>query len=370
MKQVALFGGLLAVSLVGSYLTWTAEDTPDVSEGVTVVAGTGLTEIAWAGEKKDIQVVQDKDDKGAFFRVTFTERKEVTKPPPAPEPEPEPAEGEEAEGEEAEGETEETEPEEAPEPEVEIEETTKVFTGNASAEELWEAFTPLRGLRQLSISADTDLASFGLVEPEATLTLTGGVELKVGAEAYGTRDRYVSYQGNVFLIDDKTLRPLQFANTRLVERRLHGIDEADIETVQVVRGSDTRVLVQKNADDRAKAYWADRESPDDKDIEAGTWLGKMFKLRAQSYVDTADAPAQLTPVFTFAVSGDGESWQVEILSGDKDGQEAWYARSDFTRSLTQLTRSLAQEAIADLDTFFDGEPAEEEGDEGDDAAEE
>ena len=67
----------------------------------------------------------------------------------------------------------------------------------------------------------------------------------------------------------------------------------------------------------------------------------------------------ITPVLTFSTTGDGQAWTVEILEGSNDGTPGYYARSDFNRALVQLTRSLATEAVDDLDNLFDGKPGEE-----------
>ncbi len=363
MKQVITLGGVLAVSLIASYLTWTADDEERGADGVTVLDArvNTLSAIVWEEESKSITLTHPSDKVGEYFQIEFVERKDVT--PPAPEPE-EPPEGEaedvpvdpEEGSEEASAEPAPEPPAEAPEPV--IEETTRRFAGNTASEDVWTSFAPLMGLRELSVDANTDLDSFGLADPEGKITVTVGGKatvLELGSEAYGTRDRYVRTGGKVFLIDDKILRPLEFANTRLVERALFGLGDEDIERIDVRRDGQARALVQANVDDRAKAFWADLDTPDERDVAAATWIDKLLKLRVQSYVVAADLQGELAPVFTFDVQGGGETWGVavfEIAAGEDLGI---YARSTFNRSLVAVTRSTAQEVIADLDALLQGD---------------
>ena len=109
-------------------------------------------------------------------------------------------------------------------------------------------------------------------------------------------------------------------------------------------------FVQQNADDRTKAYWADAADAETEHEVAGTWLGKVFKLRARAYVEPADLP-ELVPVFRYTVTGDGKTWNIEV-SKDAGDDKKYYAKADFLRSTVELTASLAGDAVADLDALF------------------
>lgn len=345
MKQAIVLGGLLAVALVGSYLTWTAPEETVARKATDVLVyradASAVSAVTWSEEARSVRLEQRSDASGTWLWVEQVDKTKVV--PPAPEP---------VEGQE---------PPPAPEPQV-TEETTR-FTGNDQASEIWTAFAPLYALRELTLTPDTDLTTYGLDAPKATIEVTlkdRTVKLEVGGEAYGTRDRYVRADGRVYLVDDATIRPIQFAKSRLVERKLQPFEEADIEQIAVRRGADARAFVQKNAADRSNAFWADAAKPDDRDVEGTTWLGKLFRLRAKSFVDEATV-GTLTPVFAFDVKGGEGAWTVEVAKVEKEGEVTYYARSSFLRALVDLTKSLAEEPIADLDTLFDGvsAPAEE-----------
>jgi hypothetical protein len=338
MKQAIVLGGLLAVALVGAYVTWTAPEESVARKATDVLvyradAGS-VAAVTWTEEARTVRLEQRSDASGTWLWVEQTDRTKVV--PPAPEA--------------VEGQP----PPPAPEPEI-TEESTR-FTGNDQATEIWTAFAPLYALRELTLTPDTDLTTYGLDAPKATIEVAlkdRSVTLEVGGEAYGTRDRYVRADGRVYLVDDATIRPIQFAKSRLVERKLQPFEEADIEQISVRRGADARAFVQKNTADRANAFWADATKPEDRDVEGTTWLGKLFRLRAKSFVDEATVGA-LVPVFAFDVKGADGSWTVEIARVEKDGAVEYYARSSFLRALVDVTRSLAEEPIADLDTLFDG----------------
>ena len=367
MKQIMILGGLLTLSLIGSYVTWTGDgDDASASSAVAVVRADAesLSAIRWVSELDDVQLVRKSDDKGEWLQVTVSEKREVksdARGEPEPTPEPTPEAAPEAAPDPAAPDGAATEPEPEPEPEPVYETKTVTFVGNETADDVWTKFAPLNALRELDVGVDADLAAFGLDEPTATITVDVGAKattIDVGGQSFGTQNAYVRQDARIFLMDNKTLRPLQHAKTRLVERRLQPLEEADIEQISVTRGGDRRAFIQGNRDDRAKAFWAASTAPDDKDLEGGTWIEKLLRMRVQGY-EPPDDTETLEPVYVFVVEGGGTPWQVEILRTTGEGDPDYYARSAFNRGVVKLTRSLAAEPIADLDTLFaPGSPAE------------
>lgn len=360
MKQAGILGGLLAVALIGAYWSWThpEEENAKLTDIVAVRADVStLTSVTWREEKKVITMTRPHDAAGDYvwFEVSESVVDKSKPPEEAPPVEEPPAAPEDATDTD-------TKPAPEPPPRPMITTVTR-FEGSAQAADLWKAFTPLYALREVVAPKGEGLEPYGLDKPKATIEVvmsSGTLTLQVGGETYGTRDRYVGLDGKIYLIDDEVLRPLEFAKSRLVERGLFPLEEKDITSISVKSGQNARVFSQKNADDRPKAFWADATAPDERDVEATTWLGKLFRVRVKDYVPAADAPKDAKVVFAYEVKGAKEAWTVAVVSAEKDGVTEYYAQSSYNRSVVSLTRSLAEEAIADLGALFDGKKVEEE----------
>lgn len=361
MKQVILLSGLLGVALIGTYVTWFDDGETRVLEDSEVevydATAADLSKVVWKSEKVDVELRPAKDDKGDYVMVHVTERREKVKPP---EPKPPGADdghdhGDEHPEDEAPEEPEGDEPAEEPADEEppEIETIVTYFKGNDAANELLENLAPLIALRSLELPADSDASAFGFDEPSATVEVhrsAGQVDLTVGGETYGSKDRYLKYEGKIFLIDDQTLRPLQYGKTRLLERNLQPLAETDITRVDVTVDGKTASFEQQDRDDRAKAFWAAAETPETEHEVAGTWLGKAFKMRVRSYVEPTEVP-ELQPVFTVVMHGEEDTWTIDV-SRSADDDKKYYATSDFLRSTVELTASLAESAAADVNGLF------------------
>lgn len=378
MRDIIVLSTALALSLVGSYMVWTGDEEVIDDEAVQVYAAgpADLVSLTWDSEDSKAVVTRKTDAKGDYLWVEATTRtkKRITPDPDHPEVDGDrpitPEELQEAVDEQAadEAPSDEEEPaegadDEAPEEEpeedaYEVVETTKAFKGSKQADEMWEAFAPLFALRELSGGADKREA-FGLDEPTGTVTVErakGTITLTVGGETYGSKNKYVSRedQDRVFLLDDATLRPLQFAASRLTDRALLPFTGDDVRKLVVTLPSGTGfTYLQQNADDPANAFWSTAADPETADETAGTWIDKLFRMRLRNYTASEDAPTVLTPVFTYTASDqDGNSWAVEVLQATgEEGATEWYARSEHTRSLVQIPESLASGVVEDLESL-------------------
>lgn len=339
MRQVAINGAVLALSLAGALYTWQHRDdepADDTKVAMYQAAKGDVQKITWKADDLTVTLEHKKDASGEYTWVSTHE--EVKKAVAAAAP----------------GDT------DAPEAPAEVEIKESAFLGNDAAAKLYDAFSPLLALRELAQDPAADPKTFGFDAPKATLTVDKGgqvIEMLLGAETYGSRDRYVKQGDKVFLVDDQDLRPLQYGKTRLVERALQPFAEKDLDSIVVRDAAGTSVnFVQKNREDREKAYWARDSAPDTKDEIGATWLDKLIKVRAQGYPNADEIPAALTPMFSYTASGrkDGEpqSWTVEVLKNDADGE--FYAKSSYDRATVKLTKTLASEAVDDLTAALSG----------------
>ncbi len=379
MRQVLIYSVLLSAAMVGAYVSWTSDapsraEAADEAVAVYNARSGDVNAIAWASEDLDVRIERRSDEVGDHIWVVVDERKKTPKPPEpvdeedseedpgtpddapeGPEP-PEDLEDGDEEGEEGEegedGEETDEAPDEPEEPEYDIEEIHTEFLGNDSAEGLFESFEPLMAVRQLA-SDGADLEAFGLADPDTTLTVSRGdneTTIQLGGSTYGSRDRYAQSDGRLLLLDDTAVRPIQFAASRLIERDLTPVQEPDLDAIQVQMNGQTVSLVQKNKDDRQAAYWAREDDPDNSDDLAGTWIGKLTRLKAAKYVDASEAAAA-TPVFTATLISGSEQWPVTVLKTEDSSR--FFAQSAFNRGTVELTASLAEEATADVGELFE-----------------
>ena len=348
MKQTIVLLALLGATLLGSYATWTAEPTEVTEDGVAIFAADKPSTIDYTSDNTDVRIERRTAAGETYTWVTVTDRKRIKKPiqaqpaPPAQQPD---------ENTDVENPAEPQEPSE-PEFEEELETTVTQFRGSDASEELWEGFSPLMAVRTLTTTSSDEALGFG-GDKSGTLTIQqagdASLTLEIGGETYGSKDRYLRYNDVLYLVDDKHLRSVSSAKARLVERRVHPLGEKEIERVSIVYGDQQTSLVQKNADDRAAAYWA-REGETDADSAAGTWLGKLFRLKVQSYEESTQA--KLLSDFRVVVEGKGQTWNIEVLKTEADSNPDYYAKSSFNQGLVKLTKSIASDASEDLTSIF------------------
>ena len=358
MRQIVVLSVALVVSLVGAWFTWTDDEEVVSDDVVHVYTGTGadLRKVAWDSEDLKVSIERRTDDRGEYLWVESVETKRPKKlsdAHPGAEEAEEPADPAAADPAAADPAV---NPDGSPAgPEAPPEIKTTRFMANKQGDELWTSFAPLRALRELDTTG-ADPSTFGFDDPTKKATIeigrgSGPLTLTVGGETYGKKDRYVQYNGKTYLVEDATLRPLQFASSRLIERSLFPYQESDIEKVDVaLPGGKTLSYVQQNRDDRAQAFWAAAGAPDKEDEVGGTWLGKVFKLKLRDYVDEATIAAPLEPVLTYTVAGKDGPWSIELLKTTAEPPE-WFARSAYNRSLVSLTESLARNVVDDLETL-------------------
>lgn len=369
MRQVIVLSTALFVTLVASYVTATSDTDPVDETEVSVYRASrdDITSIVWESEKSSTTMTRRSDENGEFFAVDTVDR--VEKKPPAPMKVPEitkenieDVDPNKVDLDNPDGNADAPEDPHA-DVEVEVEVTEKSFVGNEQAEAVWSNFAPLKAMRELVIDDSTDTSSFGLEDPQATITVQRGdktLELTVGAETYGSKDLYVGYANRVYLVDNKFIQPLQFASRRLVEKALHPVAESDATTLELTWADGTARTwtheeVKPDAEDqkgRVTQLWSSSET-DEPDEAAATWVDKLLRMRLANYLSTEDEQALvLTPVFTYTIADEEGSWTVSVLKADdEDGEPTWYAKSPFNRGTVELTASLTRGVVDDLDNL-------------------
>lgn len=335
MRRVTFaYAALFCVAMVFAYDTWTT--APEVADdsGETVLLDLkpkDLRAITFASEEIDVQLLPKQDALGEFVWVTTNRHLDSSKPTPA-----RPA----TDG-----------------PAV-LSDEKLAFKAGKMGTQLVESLAPLKITRRLEVSAD-DLANFGLTEPKATLGLerTNGTThtFEVGDTAYGHKHLYLrdTKSGDVYVFRRAHIVTLERADSRLPEQELFEGTESGITAVTITAPNGQLELVQRNRDDASAASWT---APNSEAVNstAGAWLDKVFRLRSARYVADADTSERVVAV---KLSFDGKPpTTIEIFRSMSDsGEEQWFARSEFTRGLVQLSSGVAADAAADIATLFGSE---------------
>lgn len=359
MRSVILYASLLGVALVGSYLTWTADEvthTDSTSIPVYRASEGDVKEIHYEGPDLKVVVQRRKDAKGSYSWVTVDERKEVKTLPKHDHGLDDGHGHGEDDGHEDDAATDTDAPTtdtDAPaqgpaEPEVEIEEVHLEFRGNDNADGLLTAYEPLMAKRELDPDSSNDEV-FGFDEDSASIMVVrqaGNVKLELGGETYGARDRYARENGRVLLLASTTVKPLQFATSRLIERRLHPWVEVETDKFVLTWGDRQMTYVQKHKEDRKAAFWT-RNDVDSDEIGAA-WIDRFLSLRATQH-GTLETVAGLDPMLIVDISVGDETHQIKLYKSEDDHV---YAYSDYLRGYAEISKADGLVTLADLDEVF------------------
>lgn len=333
MKQVGILFAALVAALIGSYVVWTSPPDPALEVGeVAVFNPDTIDGLTWSADSVHIQGERKTDAAGEYLWFTVREEPKQVDASDSTDDAPAPTDDGSEEVEKA---------------------THSEFLGNKQARDLWDAYAPLLARRGFPIDESTDLSVFGLDEPEGTLTVEhpgGAFVLQVGGETFGSRQRYVSFEDQVVLLDSALIGPLQYAKARLYDRSLLPFVEADATRIDVVRdGDDASTWHRQNGEDPANAYWASLDEPERADETAATWIEKVFRLRSRSFQPDAPLPSADTLQLTIVVHDESRSWSIAL----HQHEDRWTAVTDHTRVPVELTPDRPAELFADLTEWLD-----------------
>lgn len=268
----------------------------------------------------------------------------------------------------------------APQPIHEVKETvtTKSFRGNEQADKLFEQFAPMRVVRALGSVDEKKAKELGLDAPKKKLTVQAKGQTYVfslGQNSYGAGDIYArDAQGQVFLLSHRMVSDFEFAESRLMERRLHRFERSEFDRIEVevmtAAGPKKRTLIQKNRQDNANYYFADGATPDKRDDTLKNWVDKILRMAINDYVAQGEEPK--TPNGAPATPIVGEVLKLRFLEGSKEigsavfsrypmagqsgvaqqpqGQD-YFARTETTIGLVRLLAVTADSAVTDAEKW-------------------
>jgi hypothetical protein len=231
----------------------------------------------------------------------------------------------------------------------------RIFPGTDAARELFGKLAPLRATRDLGAVAEAELPHFGFGASAARLELRFGKStevVEVGATSFGGNGVYLRAGGRVYLARTGVVADLRGGASSLTDRSLVSVPRTDVERVTLSAGARTRELVQRSADDRAKAFFADPAEPDTRLGQTTAWLDRLMRTRLTDF--TTERPAG-PPALSLHLFGErGPLGSLELWApGDA---VAIAVSSAFPTPLT-VSRATAETLLKDLDAVLAEGPA-------------
>jgi Domain of unknown function (DUF4340) len=226
------------------------------------------------------------------------------------------------------------------------------FVAVKDLNELVEKLAPLRANRDLGPVPSERLSDYGLDGeklPKLQVKIGGAQhELWFGSATPGGGDVYAftADRTRAIAVPADLLHDLEAAETRLLERSLHGF-EADTATRVVIHaGEATRELVRSS---ESATFWTDPATPAGKDETASNWMKNFDRLRVNEYVEPS---AELKPLLRaeyFDTKGTLLGF-AEFATREQPGKAKpdFLVRSEYTRWWGKVQASAAEPIAQDL----------------------
>ncbi len=270
MKGLYVHGGVLCLAAVLAASVWTKEDEAKKPNAAQVEVWNGSVEalesISFESATRKVRLEAKKDERGRYYVGSV--EKDETKPPPG-----HPGV-------------------DATSPAGETKHESIRFVGVKAADEYATKVASLMALRSVGKIEGNRAEEFGLDKPEGTLKVkVGGREhaLVIGGGTPGGQERYAKLQENgaVYAVPGDLAQGMLYAESRLIERELHGFNDSEPTKVRIAKGAKSRETVR--LPDK-KEGWADVASPTKLDETIGNYMTKVNRLRVMDYVEKPAAP--------------------------------------------------------------------------------
>jgi len=243
-----------------------------------------------------------------------------------------------------------------PPPAPEKKRESSTFVSVEQGTKLAESLAPMMAIRRLGRVDESRNEEFGFDKPEGTLRVTvDGKErsLIIGGSTPGGGDRYAKVDsGDVFAVPGSIAQNLLFAESRLVERSLHGFEPDELKAVKIQKGTLTRELTRL---EEKKDGWADSAAPTVLDETAGNWMSKLERLRIMTFVEQPAEP--LSPdsmVVRVELLGKGgrSLGFLELYKVPGTGKAKFLVRTEHTRWYAEVLSSVAEQVEQDVSSVL------------------
>jgi len=219
------------------------------------------------------------------------------------------------------------------------------FVATKDGEDLVAQLAPLRALRVLGKVTEAQKVDFGFDKEEGKLfvKLAGKDHTLIfGGTTPGGSDYYAKdlATGNAYVVTGSVVRDLTNADQRLVERRLHGFEDAAPKRVKITAGSAVRELVRSSD---KKDAWTKPSAPNDKDETATNWMSKVDRLRTTSFEGEALHPPPAAADLVFKIEYFDERKPIGVTEiwrhPGTDGKTDYVVKTELTRWYATVIRS-------------------------------
>ncbi|MBX5483061.1 MAG: DUF4340 domain-containing protein [Myxococcaceae bacterium] len=350
-RSAAIQGALAVAGLVAAYVTW---QRPEEEKGVEVVvldlAKKDIQRLRYEDARREVEVVRDSD--GLWIRT----KDKPPPPPPAPKPPPDagtPDAGTPDAGTGHDGGTTSaqvtaaaaqkgtdggvaspspavataTPPPPPPPPK------TREFRANEAAENLFERFAPLQAVRGLGVLGDEKLKELGLADTPRTIevvTSRGTHRFRVADEVAGIASPYLRSEDDqkVYLMKATLISDLEYASSRLVDRRLHTFRDDEWDAITVSADGKKRTLTKENG----KLTDAKGSPPDQL---ATNWQEKIWRMIGVEVLSRGEDPAAGKPEVKLRVDYLSDGRPVGFIELAQAGNDT-FARTEHTAGWVRL----------------------------------
>lgn len=251
--------------------------------------------------------------------------------------------------------------------------TVKSFRGSDAAMDLFGAFGPLRAVRSLGQVDEKKAKELGFPDSKKRLVVVAKgqtTEFTLGSTSYGGGDSYArDAQGRAYLLSQRTVADFEFAESRLMERRLHRFERGDFDRVEISVGAKKKMLLQQKRQDPSGYYFVEAATPDKRDDTMKNWMDKVLRIAISDYVAQGEEPqpgAKAQPAPGQPAAGPiGDIMTMRFYDGRKEiglatfsrqvnpktNQPEFYARTETTIGLVRLLGVTAESAIQDAEKW-------------------
>lgn len=328
-QGAAIQGGLAILALIAAYATWQREPTTKEDVVVLDVSKNEIELIRYDDQRHWVEIQKSNSSGGPVVWV-----REGMKDPPPPAVDAGMSDGGLADGGRADAGP---QPAKADPPDAGVKTAPKVreYRGNPEADKVYDHFTPLRAVRSLGVLDPKKLKEVGLENPERRLEIkTGSTQyvFTVGTAALGAGTPYLRQEkdGRVYLLRGTVLSDLEFASSKLVERRLHAFKPEDWDTIKVTAANQSRELTQVGGQKLADKG---QKSPDD---FVKNWHDKVMRAVVIEPLGRGEKPNAGDPNVELKIDYLHGTKNIGFLELGRAGNEI-FARTELTAGWSRIS---------------------------------